>query len=321
MDDQLHIIVAGDRGNVVSLPCSRKKLVIITTISAVTFLALTITSIFSISAYTSRNTASNQLNELQEKLHSNEKLIAEYKKLNEAQRLELDLKVASLERDNIQQANAFKQEKETLISTAVGELNERSEIIEKIIGSIGIKIPLKTEESTKNSGGPFIKQAEAEKDDLLYKADKYVNTIRYLPFGKPVKGIVTSRFGKRKDPVNGKRGYHTGLDFRAKRGDKILATADGVVKKALRNGGYGNFVLIDHGNGYTTSFAHMQKYLVRKGDRVKRGQVIGLVGNTGRSTGPHLHYEICLDKKPVNPYTFMKIAKLNKSITSSLEKK
>ena len=132
---------------------------------------------------------------------------------------------------------------------------------------------------------------------------------------------MTSRFGKRKDPVNKKRGFHTGLDFRGKRGEKIYATADGIVKKAFNNGGYGKYILISHGNGYTTSFAHMQTFLVKKGDRVKRGQLIGLVGNSGRSTGPHLHYEINLNKKPVDPGKFMKFAKLLESDSPSPEKK
>jgi len=112
--------------------------------------------------------------------------------------------------------------------------------------------------------------------------------------------------------LNKKSAFHTGVDLRGKRGEKIKATADGVVKKACKNGGYGNYVLIDHGNGYTTSFSHMQKYLVHRGDRVKRGQVIGLVGSTGRSTGPHLHYEVALDGKTINPYNFVKIAKLKR---------
>ena len=101
----------------------------------------------------------------------------------------------------------------------------------------------------------------------------------------------------------------------------VYATADGVVKKSFRNGGYGNFVVIDHGNGYSTAFGHMLKYLVHKGDRVERGQLIGLIGNTGRSTGPHLHYEVRLDHKAINPYKFLKIASIAGKLSSSQEKK
>ena len=320
MNEQLNIIVAGDRGKIFRLLCSKKKLCVITTIFAISLVFLTITSIFTISIFTNNRTISTQLTDLQEKLHSSTKKIAEQERINKQQRQQLDSKVASLENNNIKQATAHEEQKESL-STAVTELNERSEMIEKIIGTIGIKVPKKKKVSSKNSGGPFIEDKDTEPDELLLKADQYLKTIQHLPFGRPVKGKISSRFGKRKDPLNRKSAFHTGIDIRGKRGAKIIATADGVVKKACRNGGYGKFVLIDHGNGYTTSFSHMQKYLVRKGDRIERGQPIGHVGNSSRSTGPHLHYEISLDKKPINPYKFMKVASLSKLLSSSSEKK
>jgi murein DD-endopeptidase MepM/ murein hydrolase activator NlpD len=312
MDEQLNIIVAGSRGKVYKLPCSRKKLCVVATASAAALLILTVTSIYSLSLYTKNRAISNQLVGLQEKLQCSDELIAKQSELTEKQRHELDLKVARLELNNIQQATAFKEEKENLISTAVDELNERSELIERVIGSIGIKLPPTKNNDSKHSGGPFIQQPDAERDELLFKADKYIKAIRYLPFGRPVKGSITSKYGKRKDPLNQKSAFHTGIDFRGKKGEPILATADGVVKKAFRNGGYGNYVLIDHGNGYTTSFSHMKKYLVRKGDKIQRGQLIGLVGNSGRSTGSHLHYEIALDKKTINPYNFLEVASVPK---------
>lgn len=310
MDEQLHIIVAGDRGKVYKLPCTRKKICIVGTASAVTFIILTIASICSFSLYTKNCAISNQLAGLQEELQTSNERIAIQHKLTEEQRRELDQKVARLQLDNIKQATAFKEEKENLISTAVDELNERSELIERVIGNIGIKLPETKNDVSKHSGGPFIQQPDADKDELLFKADKYIKAIRYLPFGRPVKGSITSKYGRRQDPLNQKSAFHSGIDFRGKKGEPIHATADGVVKKAFRNGGYGNYVLIDHGNGYTTSFSHMQKYIVRKGDKVQRGQVIGLVGNSGRSTGSHLHYEIALDKKTINPYNFLKVSKL-----------
>lgn len=320
MNEQLHIIITGDRGKVYRLPCSRKKIKIIAAASAISLLLLTVTSIFSFSLYTKNRTYHKRLTSLQEQLHESAQLIAEHKRLNEAERTQLDLKVANLKLSNLEQAVAFRDEKETLISNAVSELNERSELIERIIGSIGIKVPAEEKTDNKNSGGLFVEQPDTERDELIYKADKYLKAISYLPFGKPVEGKITSRFGKRKDPVNGKNAFHTGIDFRGQKGEKIYATADGVVKKAFRNGGHGNYVLIDHGNGYKTSFSHMQAFLVRKGERVKRGQIIGLVGNTGRSTGTHLHYEISLDNKPMNPYNFMKVANLGEPKNSLSEK-
>lgn len=316
MDEQLHIIVAGDKGKVFKLPCSRKKLCLFVTASAVAFLILTVTSICSFSLYSRNCKISTQLAGLQEKLHNSDEKIAKYNKLTEEQRLKLDLKVAQLEQNNIKLETTFKEEKENLLSTAVDELNERSQLIERVFGSIGIKLPLSKNDDSKHRGGPFIQQPDSETDELLFKTDKYLNTIRYLPIGRPVKGSITSKYGKRHDPLNNKSAFHSGIDFRGKKGEPIHATADGVVKKAFRNGGYGNYVLIDHGNGYTTSYAHMQKFLVHKGDRVERGQLIGLVGNSGRSTGSHLHYEIALDNKSINPYKFLYTASMSKKLIS-----
>lgn len=321
MNDQLHIMITRDKGKIVRFPCTTRKLGIIFSVSIFTLIFLATTSILSISLFTENRAISSNLLELQKELDINKETIAEHERTNETQKLRLNLQVANLEFNNAKQAAAFKEEKDLLISTAVSELNERSELIEKIMSTIGINLENKKTEVAGNSGGPFIPQAETNQDDLLDKADTYLKKIQYIPLGRPVQGTVTSRFGKRKDPVNKKKGFHTGLDFRGKRGEKIYATADGTVKKAFKNGGYGKYILISHGNGYTTSFAHMQTLLVKKGDRVKRGQLIGLVGNSGRSTGPHLHYEINLNKKPVDPDKFMKFAKLLESDSISPEKK
>jgi murein DD-endopeptidase MepM/ murein hydrolase activator NlpD len=140
-----------------------------------------------------------------------------------------------------------------------------------------------------------------------------METINFIPLGRPVPGHITSRFGHRTDPVNGKKGYHTGVDMKGRTGQKIIATADGKVTKSFVNGSYGQYVEIQHGNGYTTKFAHLNKRLVKRGERVKRGQTIGTVGNSGRSTGSHLHYEVCLNKKPLNPSKFMRVDKLIKT--------
>lgn len=301
MDDQLHIIIAGDRGKIFKFPCSRKKLRLWASVSAITIVFLAITSVFSISFFTRQHNSSDEITKLQTELEESQK-----------QQHKLDIQISQLEQSRLEQEASFKEEKENLISNAVSELTERSELIEEIVGSIGIKLPKKSPSDNANSGGPFIQDTAQQHDELIYRADKYLKTIRLLPFGRPVQGKITSRYGKRKDPMNKKSAFHTGIDFRGKRGDKIYATADGVVKKAFRNGGYGNYIKIEHGNGYTTSFSHMKKYLVRRGESIKRGQVIGLVGNTGRSTGPHLHYEVALDGKTINPYNFMKIAKLKK---------
>jgi len=321
MNDQLHIMITRDKGKIMRFPCTVKKLRIFFSVSLVILIFLTISSFFSISLFTKNRTTSSRIDNLEHKLKISEETIAKYEETNENQRLKLDLQVASLELSNEKQAAEFRQEKDRLLSTAVSELNERSEIIEKIMRNIGIEIKKEKTEGTKNSGGPFIPQSENDQDDLIQRTDTYLKKIQYIPLGKPVGGKITSRFGKRTDPVNKKKGFHTGIDFRGKRGGKIYATADGIVKKAFVNGGYGKYLLISHGNGYTTCFAHLQTFLVKKGEQVKRGQIIGLVGNTGRSTGPHLHYEINLDKKPINPQKFMEFAKLLAPNSISPEKK
>ena len=301
MDDQVHIIIAGNRGKVIKVPCSRKKIRIYAAVSIIALLFLTGTSIYSITYFTGQHNSSDEVSKLQRAL-----------KISTKQQKELDLKIAKLEQYAKEQAAAFKAEKENLISNAINQLSERSELIEEIVTSIGIKLPEPESTDGQNSGGLFIEDKDQDRDELLLKTDQYLKTIRFLPIGKPVKGSISSPYGKRKDPLNKKSAFHTGIDFKAKRGDKIRATADGVVIKAFKNGGHGNYVMIDHGNGYTTSFSHLQKFKVHRGDKIKRGQVIGLVGNTGRSTGPHLHYELALNGKTINPYKFMKLAKVKK---------
>ena len=121
----------------------------------------------------------------------------------------------------------------------------------------------------------------------------------------PIRGWVTSGFGFRKSPFTGLREKHEGWDIAARNGSPVLTTADGVVVVEGREYGYGNLVEIDHGYGIVTRYGHNSKHLVKVGDRVKRGQVVSLVGNTGRSTGPHLHYEILLNGVPVSPKNYI----------------
>ena len=321
MKDQLHIMITRDSGKIVRFPCTIKKLAVLLSASIFVLLFLVVTSIFTISLFTENRTISSRITKLQHQLKINEKTIASHEQTNQTQKMSLKLQLSNLELSNAKQAAAFKKEKALLLSTAVNELKERSELMEKIMTSVGITLKEEKTEGTKNSGGPFIPQQEANQDDLLSKADTYLKKIQYIPLGRPVQGAITSPFGKRKDPVNKKNGFHTGIDFRGKRGEKIYATADGIVKKVFTNGGYGKYILVSHNNGYTTSFAHLQTFLVKKGEKIKRGQLIGLVGNTGRSTGPHLHYEINLNKKPVNPSKFMQFASLLKSNSTLPEKK
>lgn len=124
---------------------------------------------------------------------------------------------------------------------------------------------------------------------------------RATPSTWPIVGWLSSSFGSRKDPFTGQPDFHTGLDISASHGTPIRATADGVVEVAGPHGNYGNAVQLSHGYGIGTRFGHMAQVGVRLGQKVKRGDVIGYVGATGRATSPHLHYEILINGKPINP--------------------
>ncbi len=130
---------------------------------------------------------------------------------------------------------------------------------------------------------------------------------RVYPQGRPVKsGWLSSYFGKRTDPFTGKPANHTGIDFAGKLGDEIIAVADGVVTWSGDRYGYGIMVEINHGNGYATRYAHNSENLVAVGDEVKKGQVVGLMGETGRATGPNLHFEVVHNGRRVNPVKFIR---------------
>jgi len=122
-------------------------------------------------------------------------------------------------------------------------------------------------------------------------------------FISPVSGRLTSGFGMRRHPILGYKRMHSGVDYAAKYGTPIYAVSDGVVSYAGRHGGHGNYVRIDHGGGMGTGYAHMSRIAASKGTRVRAGQVIGYVGSTGLSTGPHLHFEVYRNNRPVNPQT------------------
>jgi murein DD-endopeptidase MepM/ murein hydrolase activator NlpD len=133
-------------------------------------------------------------------------------------------------------------------------------------------------------------------------------TLALVPYRKPVIGEVefTSGFGIRNDPFLGRPAMHTGLDFRAASGDPVRATANGKVVSSGWTGGYGRMVEIDHGNGLSTRYGHLSEIGVKVGDQIRIGQVVGAVGSTGRSTGPHLHYETRIDGEAVDPQKFLR---------------
>lgn len=157
----------------------------------------------------------------------------------------------------------------------------------------------------------LIKEIEVQSrslDEIEKLAANKEKLLKAIPAIQPVQNKdltrLASGYGMRMHPILKYRKMHHGMDFTADRGTPIYATGDGKVIKASRGTGYGNMVIIDHGFGYKTKYAHMSKYNTRKGRYVKRGDIIGYVGNTGLSSGPHLHYEVHKNDKPINPINF-----------------
>ena len=164
------------------------------------------------------------------------------------------------------------------------------------------RLGLEVREDPGHSGGLYIAPPSIE----LEHAEKAMDLLANLPLGKPIAEeditSVSSAFGGRQDPFKKRRrAFHEGIDFRAKRGVKVRATAQGKVVNSGYSPSYGENIILSHGQGYETMFAHLSKRLVKVGDEVRPGQLIGLVGSTGRSTGAHLHYEVRYEGAPIDP--------------------
>src|ERR1700733_7082078 len=206
------------------------------------------------------------------------------------------------------------------LSSVEDNMESRARRMRGVISDLGLDIA-QLEAATPRSGmgGPFVPvklPADAGPfERQLYRinvtrtqVERLNRTLALGPYRKPAIGEVefTSGFGVRSDPFLGRPAMHTGLDFRASTGDPVRATANGKVVSSGWSGGYGRMVEIDHGNGLATRYGHMSEINVRVGDQIKIGQVIGAVGSTGRSTGPHLHYETRIDGEAVDPQKFLR---------------
>ena len=157
-------------------------------------------------------------------------------------------------------------------------------------------------------GSGVVEQASPPRGNMLDldRVHRVQAVLRAVPFSPPMTEYkLNSGFGYRKDPLNRRRALHTGLDFGGPRNAPVLATAPGEVIEARRAGAYGIMVVVDHGMGLQTRYAHLRKAMVRVGDKVSIHQQVGIMGRTGRATGPHLHYEIRLDGRPLNPAAFL----------------
>lgn len=148
----------------------------------------------------------------------------------------------------------------------------------------------------------FLKTANISKFNRVYPRTWQVNVIPDL---WPVDGRLMGPFGRRSDPFSGHQAFHAGVDISAPVGTPVRATADGIVVNASWSGGYGRLVVIDHGRGVQTYYAHLSRIDVIAGQEIRRGEIIGALGASGRATAPHLHYEVRLGGSPVNPYKFL----------------
>lgn len=148
-------------------------------------------------------------------------------------------------------------------------------------------------------------ELETQMKSLELLAEQRVSLLRSIPSAWPVRGAVSSGFGPRRDPFDGTSEFHMGMDIPALYGSSVRATADGVVIFASRQSAYGNLLVLSHGNGVTTRHGHLSRFAVRPGQRVRRGDVVAYVGNTGRATSAHLHYEVRLNDRPLNPRRYL----------------
>ncbi|WP_420348600.1 peptidoglycan DD-metalloendopeptidase family protein [Pelagibius sp.] len=213
----------------------------------------------------------------------------------------------------------------------VQRLRDRTELgvdsIERTVAMTGLKVEdllARVEGSGASQGGPFIAgdysgdfNGDAELEIALSLLDLRLNRwnalqkiMRTLPLTVPLDSYsISSGYGKRKDPLNGRMAYHRGLDFRARMKAPIYSTAPGTVTYAGWSGPFGRMIEIDHGHGIRTRYAHLKKILVKSGQSVANREKIGLVGSSGRSTGPHLHYEVRYNGAPLNPMKFLTAGK------------
>ena len=257
--------------------------------------------------------------ELEEKTTLRDALLQRDRAVSERNKL-LD-KIEVLE-DNIQRLEMAEME----ILNRVGRLSDKEmSKIKEAISAINKSIKKQNKyfnplaNSKKDSAGgayepdiPAVKNNELNKkmqdvfaqvDDLGY----YREVMKSVPIGKPVWSYwLSSSFGHRSDPFNKMSARHKGVDLASNKGNKVKTMAQGKVTRSGWNGGYGNMIEIDHGNGFKTRYAHLNKSYVKKGEYVKLGDTIGEVGSTGRSTGPHLHYEVIYNGTQVDPMAFIK---------------
>ena len=227
---------------------------------------------------------------------------------------------------------------------ATGELATQLQSLQAVVGELGAKASVDSDTAramdrlpaivkSRAAGGPIVSLPSSRSlfsprvggspedtfgvlRDLLYTLENRLQIVQpgverrqalaaATPSIWPARGWMNDGYGSRRDPFNGSADYHPGLDISADRGDPVVATANGTVSSAQRSGAYGNMIVIDHGFGISTRYAHLDSFRVKPGDAVRRGDVVGYAGSTGRSTGSHLHYEVLVYGRHLNPLQFL----------------
>ncbi len=220
---------------------------------------------------------------------------------------QLELRLSQTEKENAKLKEAVAKLKTEKRKT-VEELAKRLETINSLMKKVGLKI-----DSSSGEGGIAVPlsqllsydDVDLDLNSLIPQVDKMIKKFKSVPIGYPTYGRITSPFGLRVNPITGRPEFHLGVDIANRWRTPVRSPADGKVVKAGYCGALGKCIEIDHGNGIQTYYGHLSKILVRRGDVVKRGEIIGLMGNSGRSTGPHLHYAVKFRGKIVNPKIFL----------------
>ncbi|GGM27798.1 hypothetical protein GCM10011351_12100 [Paraliobacillus quinghaiensis] len=234
---------------------------------------------------------------------------------NEQLVTKLELKTNKAE---VLQAQVDQMEEEKVqVEQKIEKLNEMESELQEYITALpeeasgGIDIPIDKADINTNSDGTALSILDSTNwltsyKETLANIDEVNHKLQYLPTKWPTDPeTISSHFGIRNDPFNATPSVHTGTDFGAPTGTPVYAGADGTVTKAERYGGYGKTIIVHHSGTYKTLYAHLSEMKVSYGDSVKKGEIIGLIGNTGRSTGPHLHYEIIKNGEPIDAEEYL----------------